>query len=78
MFSKLECFALTNCGGGGGLVAKSCPTLANSWTVSCHAILSMGFSGKNTGVGCHFLLQKETSNKLNDKKNSTWYGYKLI
>ena len=34
--------------------------------------------GKNTGVGCHFLLQKETSNKLNDKKNSTWYGYKLI
>ena len=28
------------------------------WTVACHTPLSMGFSpGKNTGVGCHFLLQ---------------------
>ena len=26
------------------------------WTVACQAPLSMGFS-KNTGVGCHFLLQ---------------------
>ena len=28
-----------------------------TWTVACQAPLSMGFSGKNTGVGCHFLLQ---------------------
>ena len=28
------------------------------WTAACQAPLSMGFfSGKNTGVGCHFLLQ---------------------
>ena len=27
------------------------------WTVACQAPLSMRFSGKNTGVGCHFLLQ---------------------
>ena len=27
------------------------------WTVAHKAPLSMGFSGKNTGVGCHFLLQ---------------------
>ena len=27
------------------------------WTVACEAPLSMGFSGKNTGAGCHFLLQ---------------------
>ena len=27
------------------------------WTVACHAPLSMGFPGKNTGVGCHALLQ---------------------
>ena len=30
------------------------------WTVARHAPLSMEFSrqeGKNTGVGCHFLLQ---------------------
>ena len=27
------------------------------WTVACQAPLSMGFSSKNTSVGCHFLLQ---------------------
>ena len=27
------------------------------WTVVLWAPLSMGFSGKNTGVDCHFLLQ---------------------
>ena len=31
-------------GGGGGLGAKSCPTLATPWTVSCQTPLSMGFS----------------------------------
>ena len=29
------------------------------WTVAQQASLSMGFLGKNTGVGCHFLLQVE-------------------
>ena len=43
--------------GVGGLVVKSCSTLATAWTVACRAPLSMGFPGKNTGVGCHFLLQ---------------------
>ena len=28
------------------------------WTVACKAPLSMGFSSKNTGVGCYFLLQE--------------------
>ena len=27
------------------------------WTVACQALLSIGFSDKNTGMGCHFLLQ---------------------
>ena len=27
------------------------------WTVSRQVPLTMGFSSKNTGVGCHFLLQ---------------------
>ena len=31
-------------GDDGGLVSKSCPTLANPWTVACQAPLSMGFS----------------------------------
>ena len=39
------------------LVAKSCLTLCNLWTVAYQASLSMGFLNKNTGVGCHFLLQ---------------------
>ena len=31
--------------------------LATPWTAAYHAPLSMGFSSKNTGVGCHRLLQ---------------------
>ena len=30
---------------------------ATPWTVAYKALLSMEFSGKSTGVGCHFLLQ---------------------
>ena len=30
----------------------------SSWTVACQAPLSMGFPGKNTGMGCHFLLHR--------------------
>ena len=30
---------------------------ATPWTIACQPPLSMGFSGKNTGVGCHVLLQ---------------------
>ena len=40
------------------LVAQSCPTLCNLMGCIAHqAPLSMCFPGKNTGVGCHFLLQ---------------------
>ena len=35
---------------------QSCLTLCDL-TVAHQAPLSMGFSSKNTGVGCHFLLQ---------------------
>ena len=31
---------------------------ATPWTVAFQAPPPMGFSGKNTGVGCHFLLQE--------------------
>ena len=30
---------------------------ATPWTVACQAPLFMGFAGKNTRLGCHFLLQ---------------------
>jgi len=31
---------------------------ATLWTVACQATLTMRFFRKNTGVGCHFLLQR--------------------
>ena len=39
---------------GGGLVTKSCPTLAVPWTVSRQAPLSMGFSRKEHWSGLPF------------------------
>ena len=39
------------------LVAQSYPTLATPWTVALQAPLSWDFPDKNTGVGCHALLQ---------------------
>ena len=41
-------------GGGGGLVSKSCPILANLWTVACQAPLSMGFSRQEYWRGLPF------------------------
>ena len=35
---------------------KSCLTLATPWTIACQVTLWDSL-GKNTGVGCHFLLQ---------------------
>ena len=43
--------------GGGVLVTKSCPTLVTPWTAALQAPLFIGFPSKNTGAGCHFLLQ---------------------
>ena len=55
---SLCCFFYTSIfGDGGSLVTKSCLTLATPWTATCQAPVSMGFSSKSTGVGCHFLLQ---------------------
>ena len=39
---------------GGGLVAKSCPTLAIPWTVARQAPLSMGFSRQEYWSGLSF------------------------
>ena len=38
----------------GGLVVKSCPTLATQWTVACQAPLSMGFSRQEYWIGLLF------------------------
>ena len=42
------------CGAGGGLVAKSCLTIATPWTVACQALLSMGFSRQEYWSGLPF------------------------
>ena len=36
----------------------------NSWTVALQAPLSMDSLGKNTGVGCHFLLQGNNNGSI--------------
>ena len=41
-------------GGGGGLVAKSCPTLVTPWTIARQATLSMGFSKQKYWSGLPF------------------------
>ena len=38
----------------GGLIAKSCPTLADPWTVVCQAPLSMGFPRQESWSGLPF------------------------
>ena len=40
--------------GGGGLVAKLCPTLATPWTVACQAPLFMGLSRQEYWSGLPF------------------------
>ena len=48
--------------GGGGLVAKSCPTLVIPWTVTHKAPLSMGFSRKEYWSGLPFPFPGDLSN----------------
>ena len=45
---------ITVCRVGGGLVAKSCLTLATPWTAACQAPLSMEFPRQNYWSGLQF------------------------
>ena len=40
--------------GGGGLIAKSCPTLVTPWTVACQALFPMEFSRQEYWSGLTF------------------------
>ena len=51
-----------NMGGGGDLVAKSCPTLATPWTVACQAPLPMEFSRQEYWSGLPFSSPRDLSN----------------
>ena len=39
------------------LVSQSCPTLCDQWTVATRLLCPRDSPDKNTGVGCHALLQ---------------------
>ena len=52
-----EAYLLLYSVSGGGLVTKLCLTLMTPWTVSARLLCPWDSPGKNTGVGCHFLLQ---------------------
>ena len=54
--------ALYNISYGGGLVAKSCLTLATPWTVACQAPLSMGFSRQEYWNGLSFPSPRDLPN----------------
>ena len=54
-------------GSDGGLVAKSCRTLVNTWTVACQNPFPGDSPRKNTGVGCQFLLWE-----IFQPRNWTW------
>ena len=54
-------------GGGGGLVAMLCPTLATPWTVACRLLCPWDSPGKNTGVDCHLLrVEQKEKQELGD------------
>ena len=53
--------------GGGGLVGKSCPTLATPWTIACQAALSMGFSRQEYWSRLPFLTHITSYSKINSK-----------
>ena len=50
-------------GGGGGIVTKSCQTLASPWTVACQAPLSAGFSRQEYWSGLPFPSPGELPNQ---------------
>ena len=54
------------------LLAESCLTLVTPWTVACQAPLSRDFPGKNTGVGCHFLLRGNLLDPQTEPVSPAW------
>ena len=57
-------------GGGGGLVTKSCLTLATPWTVACQASLPIGFSRKEYWSGLPFPSPGNPPNPENERRSS--------
>ena len=53
----------------GGLVTKSCQTLANPWTVADQAPLFMGFSRQEYWSGLPFLSPQDLPNPGNKPRS---------
>ena len=52
-----------------------CATL---WTIARQASLSMGFPGKNIGVGCHFLLHLMSISHIKHESDSVIPLLKIV
>ena len=68
---------LASCRGGGGLVAKSCPTLVTPWTVARQAPLSMGFSGQEYWSGLPFPSPGDLPNLGIESGSPAWQANSL-
>ena len=55
-----------------GLFAKLCPLFVTPWTIAHQFPPSMRFSGKNTGMGCHFLLQENFPTQRSNLHFQLW------
>ena len=64
--------------GSPGLVAKSCLILTNPWTVACQNPFPWDSPGKNTWVGCQFLLQGIFPTQELNLEMATHRGYWII
>ena len=60
--------------GGGGLVTKSCPTLATPWTVAHQAPLSVGFSRQESWSGLPFPTPGDLPNPGIERASPTLAG----
>ena len=58
--------------GGGGLLAKPCPTLAPPWTVARQAPLSMGFSRQEYWRGLPFPPPGDLPDPAIQPKTPAW------
>ena len=65
------------CGGGGGLVAKSCVTLATPWTVAHQAPLSTGFSRQEHWSGLPFSFPEDLLNPGIEPRSPTFQAESL-
>ena len=59
------------------LVTQLCLTLETPRNVACQDPVSMDFPGKNTGIGCHFLLQGIFLTQGSNPRLLRWQAHSL-